>query len=37
MESIQVGLLVADYSYGSDIVLVSAAEDKNCVIALQSV
>jgi hypothetical protein len=37
MDGIQVGLLGADRSDGADIVLVSAAGDKNCVIALQSV
>ena len=37
MDGIQVGLLGADRSDGADTVLVSAAEGKNSVIALQSV
>jgi hypothetical protein len=37
MDGVQVGLLGADRSDGADTVLVSPAEDKNCVIALQSV
>ena len=37
MDGIQVGLLGADRSDGAYIVLVSEAEDKNCVIAPQSV
>ena len=37
MDSIQVGLLGADRSDGADTVLVSSAEGKNSVIALQSV
>ena len=37
MDGVQVGLLGADRSDGADTVLVSAAEGKNSVIALQSV
>ena len=37
MDGFQVGLLGADRFDGADTVLVSPAEDKNCVIALQSV